>query len=61
MGKMVAKQHHTLTQVLNPLPRNGFAIEAVEEAQPPGEMLSIPGMRDEMRRPMMLLVKAKKL
>ncbi|MCI5802106.1 MAG: class I SAM-dependent methyltransferase [Oscillospiraceae bacterium] len=61
LGKMVAKQHHTLTQVLNPLPRNGFAIEAVEEAQPPGEMLSIPGMRDEMRRPMMLLVKAKKL
>ncbi len=37
---------------------NGFEIEAVEEAEPPEEMLDIPGMRDELRRPMMLLVKA---
>lgn len=37
---------------------NGFSIEAVEEAEPPKEMMDIPGMRDEMRRLMMLLVKA---
>ncbi len=52
------KQHHTLTQILMGLLHNGFAIAAVEEAQPSEEMLDIPGMRDELRRPMMLLVKA---
>ena len=37
---------------------SGFIIDAVEEAQPSQEMLDLPGMRDELRRPMMLLVKA---
>ena len=37
---------------------SGFELEAVEEAKPPKEMMYIPGMRDELRRPMMLLVKA---
>lgn len=37
---------------------NGFELEAVEEAKPPEEMMGIPGMKDELRRPMMLLVKA---
>ena len=39
---------------------NGFELEAVEEAKPPEEMMDIPGMKDELRRPMMLLVKAGK-
>lgn len=60
LGHQVVKYHHTLTQILNVLIRCGFQIEAVEEAMPPEEMMYIPGMRDEMRRPMMLLVKAKK-
>ena len=38
---------------------SGFGLEAVEEAKPPEEMMDIPGMRDELRRPMMLLVKAR--
>jgi len=59
LGCKVVKQHHTLTQILMGLLRSGFALEAVEEAQPPEEMLDIPGMRDELRRPMMLLVKAR--
>ena len=33
--------------------------EAVEEAEPPTDMLEFPGMRDELRRPMMLLVRAR--
>lgn len=37
---------------------NGFELKAVEEAEPSKEMLSIPGMKDELRLPMMLLVKA---
>lgn len=60
LGQRVVKQHHTLTQILNSLLKCGFQIEAVEEAMPPEEMMNIPGMKDEMRRPMMLLVKAKK-
>lgn len=58
LGCNVTKQHHTLTQILMGLLNNGFELKAVEEAKPPGEMMSIPGMRDELRRPMMLLVKA---
>lgn len=61
LGQRVIKQHHTLTQILNSLLKNGFQIEAVEEAVPPANKMDIPGMRDEMRRPMMLLVKAKKV
>jgi hypothetical protein len=39
----------------------GFGLEAVEEAMPSNDMMEIPGMSDEMRRPMMLLIKALKL
>lgn len=58
LGCDITKQHHTLTQILMGLLRNGFVLEAVEEAEPPQEMMEIPGMKDELRRPMMLLVKA---
>ena len=59
LGQTITKQHHTLTQILMGLIRSGFRLEAVEEAQPPESMLDLPGMRDELRRPMMLLVRAK--
>ena len=58
LGCDVVKQHHTLTQILMGLLNNGFELKAVEEAEPPKEMMNIPGMKDELRRPMMLLVKA---
>ena len=58
LGCDVLKQHHTLTQILMGLLTNGFALEVVEEAEPPKEMMDIPGMKDELRRPMMLLVRA---
>ena len=58
LGCDVVKQHHTLTQILTGLLKNGFLLEAVEEAEPPQEMMDIPGMENERRRPMMLLVKA---
>ena len=60
LGQRVLKYHHTLTQILNGLLRAGFRLEAVEEAVPPQEMMRLPGMADELRRPMMLLVKAAK-
>ena len=58
LGCDVVKQHHTLTQILMGLLDSGFALEAVEEAQPPEEMMALPGMQDELRRPMMLLIRA---
>ena len=60
LGQPVTKYHHTLTKILNLLLQCGFRLEAVEEAMPPASMLALPGMNDEMRRPMMLLVRAKK-
>ncbi len=60
LGHQVMKQHHTLTQILTGLLNAGFRLEAVEEAVPSAEMLVQPGMRDELRRPMMLMVKARK-
>lgn len=60
LGERIRKYHHTLTQILMGLLNAGFALEAVEEAMPDESMLDIPGMKDEMRRPMMLLVRARK-
>lgn len=60
LGCQVEKYHHTLTQILMGLLNQGFTLEAVEEAQPPEEMMGIPGMEQEKRRPMMLLVKARR-
>ena len=58
LGHVITKHHHTLTQILGGLLKAGFRIEAVEEAMPPEEWRAV--MPDEMRRPMMLLVKAVK-
>lgn len=60
LGEPVIKYHRTLTTYLNTLLNNGFVIEHIIEPQPPQDMLEVPGMRDEMRRPMMLLVSARK-
>lgn len=60
LGQSVQKYHRTLEQILNGLLQSGFRIEAVEEARPSDEMRSLPGMEEEMRRPMMLLVRAGK-
>ena len=54
----MVKQHHTLTQIVNPLLQMGFRLTALEEAVPPEAMRA--ELPDEMRRPMMLLVKAVK-
>jgi len=61
LGQRVTKQHHTLTQILMGVIHAGFSLEHIEEAQPPEEMMGLAGMEDEMRRPMMLLVRARKL
>lgn len=49
-----------MTTYLNTLLQNGLTLQHIIEPQPPAEMMDIPGMKDEMRRPMMLLVSAMK-
>lgn len=61
LGESVVKYHRTLTTYLNTLLNAGFFIEHIVEPQPPEDMLELPGMKDEMRRPMMLLVSARKI
>lgn len=58
LGSEVKKYHRTLTTYLDSLLTNGFQIKRIVEPMPPENMLDIPGMNDEMRRPMMLIVAA---
>lgn len=61
LGEEVVKYHHTLTSILQGLLQTGFTITGVVEPQPTQEMLdNIPGMQEELRRPMMLAVSAVK-
>lgn len=61
LGQPVTKYHKTLTTYLNTLLQTGFAITHIVEPQPAPHLLhSVPGMLDELRRPMMLLVGATK-
>lgn len=58
LGDRVTKYHRTLTTYLNTLLENGFELQNIVEPQPPKSMMHLPGMADEMRRPMMLIVRA---
>ena len=60
LGEDVTKYHRTLTTYLDGLLTGGFQLLRVVEPQPPARMLGQPGMRDELRRPLMLLVSARK-
>lgn len=61
LGEKVTKYHRTLTTYINTLVSNGFSVNAVIEPQPPSDMMDMPGMKDEMRRPMMLIISATKV
>lgn len=58
LGENVIKYHKTLTTYLNGLLKSGFEIIGVVEPQPSEELLE--KMKDELRRPMMLIVSARK-
>ena len=59
LGENVTKFHKTLTTYVNGLILNGFEITGFVEPEPDKTLLdSIPGMRDELRRPMMLIIAA---
>ena len=61
LGEDVTKYHRTLTTYLDTLLRRGFRLLRVVEPQPSEELLrQVPDMKEELRRPMMLIVLAQK-
>lgn len=60
LGCEVIKYHRTLTTYCNTLLETGFTITKIVEPQPDPRLMEVPGMKDELRRPMMLLVSAVK-
>lgn len=61
LGEQVTKYHKTLTTYINTLLTHGFALTGLVEPQPPEQWVAeIEGMENELRRPMMLIVAAKK-
>ncbi|KPU43563.1 malonyl-[acyl-carrier protein] O-methyltransferase [Oxobacter pfennigii] len=61
LGEKVIKYHKTLTTYLNGLIQGGFEITGVVEPQPSEHLLrTVDGMRDELRRPMMFIISARK-
>lgn len=61
LGNEVIKYHRTVATHINALIDAGFRITAVSEPQPTQEMIdTVPGMRDETRRPIFLLMAALK-
>ncbi|MFC6322227.1 class I SAM-dependent methyltransferase [Companilactobacillus baiquanensis] len=56
LGETVVKYHKTLTTYIDGLLTNGFKIDRLVEPMPPKDMMNIAGMKDEMRRPMMLII-----
>lgn len=61
LGSEIKKYHHTLTSYFAALKNNQFVIENIVEPIPPQHMMDIDGMKDELRRPMMIIFKAKKI
>lgn len=61
LGTKVTKYHRTLTSYVQGLLDAGFELRALCEPQPAQHMLeTIPGMQNELRRPMLLLLLAHK-
>ena len=60
LGVKVRKYHRSLTTYIETLLEEGFSIQHVIEPEPPENMMDRPGYKDEMRRPMMLIIAAQK-
>lgn len=58
LGETMTKHHRTVTTYVETLLENGFTLRHLREPTPPESMQNLPGMADEMRRPMMLILAA---
>ena len=60
LGCDVVKYHRTLTTYVSTLLGAGFVLRALVEPRPDPRLMDVPGMADELRRPMMLVLAAQK-
>ncbi|TIT43325.1 MAG: SAM-dependent methyltransferase, partial [Mesorhizobium sp.] len=61
LAKGVVKHHRTIGTTLNTLIGTGFTIEHVEEFRPTdAQIAAMPGLAEELERPMFLLVSARR-
>ncbi len=61
LGEIVTKYHRSITTYLGTLISNKFKIKSVVEPMPSEKLLNeVPGMKDELRRPMMLIISVEK-
>lgn len=61
LGEKMTKYHRTLSTYLKGLLKNNYEILVVEEPTVSDEALAMhPGLKDELRRPMMLIISARK-
>lgn len=61
LGYGIKKYHRTIMTYVNTLIDHGFMIDRIIEPTPTEEMIkTVPGMKDEIRRPMMLIIAATK-
>ncbi|WMT39371.1 class I SAM-dependent methyltransferase [Paenibacillus sp. D2_2] len=61
LNEAVIKYHRTISTYINDLIHAGFIMREVKEPIPSEEMLrNIPDMKDELRRPMFLIISAEK-
>ncbi|MBD2845361.1 class I SAM-dependent methyltransferase [Paenibacillus sp. IB182496] len=58
LGSHVVKYHRTVAAYMNLLLQAGFAVREVAEPAPAAHLMDVPGMRDELRRPMFLIIAA---
>lgn len=61
LGFPVRKYHRTLTTYLSVLLDSGFAVTAVKEPEVPEHLKDLEEMKNEWRRPMMLVIRAEKI
>ncbi len=61
MDSEVTKYHRTVATILNSVIQAGFSLERISEPQPSPEILEqLPRKKDDFRRPIFLMVKARK-
>ena len=61
LGESVTKYHKTVTTYVNSLIKAGFEIIEITEPEPDSKLLNtVAGMKDELRRPMFLIISARK-
>lgn len=61
LGEQVIKYHKTLTSYINSLLRSGFEIVEINEPEPDPKLLNkSPEMKDELRRPMFIIISVRK-